>query len=61
MYDGRIVRELKVTSSPRPTSSPAPFRPGAGTASVHESEQHGIPAIATLHNTRDERSLCSVD
>lgn len=32
-------------------------RPGAGTASVHESEQHALPAALTLHNTRDERNL----
>lgn len=32
-------------------------RPGAGTASVHESEQHQLPAIHTLHNTLDERNL----
>lgn len=32
-------------------------RPGAGTASVHESEQHQIDAARILHNTLDERSL----
>lgn len=32
-------------------------RPGAGTASVHESEQHALPAARILHNTLDERNL----
>lgn len=32
-------------------------RPGAGTASTHESEQHQIEAVRILHNTRDERNL----
>jgi hypothetical protein len=32
-------------------------RPGAGTASVHESEQHQIDAVTVLHNTLDERNL----
>jgi hypothetical protein len=32
-------------------------RPGAGTASIHSSEAHALPAARTLHNTRDERSL----
>lgn len=32
-------------------------RPGAGTASVHESEQHALPAVRTLHNTLDEKNL----
>lgn len=32
-------------------------RPGAGTASVHESEQHALPAVRTLANTLDEKNL----
>jgi hypothetical protein len=32
-------------------------RPGAGTASVHESEQHVLPFARILHNTLDERNL----
>lgn len=32
-------------------------RPGAGTASAHESEQHQIDAARILHNTLDERNL----
>lgn len=32
-------------------------RPGAGTASVHESEQHALPFVRILHNTLDERNL----
>jgi hypothetical protein len=32
-------------------------RPGAGTASVHESEQYALPAVRTVHNTLDERNL----
>lgn len=32
-------------------------RPGAGTASVHASEQHQLDAARTLHNTLDERNL----
>ena len=32
-------------------------RPGAGTASAHESEKHTLPFVKTLYNTRDERSL----
>lgn len=32
-------------------------RPGAGTASVHASEQHVLPAIETLRNIADERYL----
>jgi hypothetical protein len=32
-------------------------RPGAGTASVHSSEQHALPAAATLYNTLDEPNL----
>ncbi|XUM19730.1 deoxynucleotide monophosphate kinase [Bradyrhizobium oligotrophicum S58] len=32
-------------------------RPGAGTASTHESEQHHLDAIHVLHNTLDEQNL----
>jgi hypothetical protein len=32
-------------------------RPGAGTASVHSSEAHQLPAVRTLHNTMSERNL----
>lgn len=32
-------------------------RPGAGTASVHASEQHALPASRTLHNTLSEQNL----
>jgi hypothetical protein len=32
-------------------------RPGAGTASIHSSEQHALPAAATLYNTLDEPNL----
>lgn len=32
-------------------------RPGAGTASVHASEQHVLPAVETLRNIADERYL----
>lgn len=32
-------------------------RPGAGTSSVHASEQHALPAAGTIHNTADERAL----
>lgn len=32
-------------------------RPGAGTASVHSSEQHQIDAAETLHNVADKRYL----
>lgn len=32
-------------------------RPGAGIASVHESEQHQIAMARILHNTLDERNL----
>ncbi len=33
------------------------FSNGAGTASVHESEQHALPAVSTLVNSLDERNL----
>jgi hypothetical protein len=32
-------------------------RPGAGTASVHSSEAHSLPAATTLHNTLSEQNL----
>jgi hypothetical protein len=32
-------------------------RPGAGTASVHSSEAHALPAARTLHNTLSEQNL----
>lgn len=32
-------------------------RPDAGTASVHESEQHALPAARILHNTLSEQNL----
>lgn len=32
-------------------------RPGAGTASIHASEQHALPAARTLANTLDEKNL----
>ncbi|MGJ5032368.1 deoxynucleotide monophosphate kinase [Bradyrhizobium sp. HKCCYLS2038] len=32
-------------------------RPGAGTASKHESEQHELPAITTISNAGSEREL----
>jgi hypothetical protein len=33
-------------------------RPGAGTASVHSSEAHALPASRTLHNTLSASQLC---
>lgn len=32
-------------------------RPGAGTTSVHASEQHDLPAVTTLRNVADEHYL----